>query len=114
MAHILELDAENGKVEPVCGFQDSWQVFATNYFPETKLLITLEAIKVDKMNLQVASSGNPTPIEHTEFYQERWEKINIWFHPFSFISLFNSFLKFNMVFHKWWSRQYQQQGDDGY
>ena len=48
MAHILELDAENGKVEPVCGFQDSWQVFATNYFPETKLLITLKAIKVDK------------------------------------------------------------------
>ena len=48
MTHILELDAENGKVEPVCGFQDSWQVFATNYSPETKLLITLEAIKVDK------------------------------------------------------------------
>ena len=48
MAHILELDAENGKVEPVCGFQDSWQVFATNYSPETKLLITLKAIKVDK------------------------------------------------------------------
>ena len=44
-----------------------------------------------KINLQAASSGNPTPIEHTEFYQERWEKINTWFDPFTFISLFNSF-----------------------